>query len=91
MTVTLATARRFRWAEVAPYVVAQLLGAFVGALLIVAYVGSRATDFGSGVNDLQGIVAEAGGCVGSRTSSRRATGPRPSGPGRASRFAGDSV
>jgi glycerol uptake facilitator len=67
VTVALATARRFRWAEVAPYVVAQLLGAFVGALLIVAYVGSRATDFGgvgltalgSGVNDLQGIVAEA--------------------------------
>ncbi len=67
VTVALATARRFRWAEVAPYVVAQLLGAFVGALLIVAYVGSRATDsgsvgltaLGSGVNDLQGIVAEA--------------------------------
>ncbi len=67
VTVALATARRFRWAEVAPYVVAQLLGAFTGALLIVAYVGSRATDFGSvgltalgpGVNGLQGIVAEA--------------------------------
>jgi glycerol uptake facilitator protein len=67
VTVALAAARRFRWAEVAPYVVAQLLGAFAGALLIVAYVGSRATDFGgvgltalgSGVSDLQGIVAEA--------------------------------
>ena len=67
VTVALAAARRFRWAEVAPYVVAQLLGAVVGALLIVAYVGSRATDFGSvgltalgdGVNGLQGIVAEA--------------------------------
>lgn len=67
VTVALAAARRFRWAEVAPYVVAQLLGAFVGALLIVAYAGTRATDFGSvgltslgtGVNGLQGIVAEA--------------------------------
>jgi glycerol uptake facilitator protein len=67
VTVALATARRFRWAEVAPYVLAQLLGAFVGGLLIVAYVGSRATDLGSvgltslgpGVNGLQGIVAEA--------------------------------
>ena len=67
VTVALAATRRFRWAEVGPYVVAQLLGAFVGALLIVAYVGSRATDFGSvgltalgpGVNGLQGIVAEA--------------------------------
>lgn len=67
VTVALAASRRFRWAEVAPYVVAQLLGAFVGALLIVAYAGTRATDFGSvgltslgtGVNGLQGIVAEA--------------------------------
>jgi glycerol uptake facilitator protein len=67
VTVALATARRFRWAEVAPYVVAQLLGALVGGLLIVAYVGSRATDLGSvgltalgpGVNGVQGIVAEA--------------------------------
>jgi glycerol uptake facilitator protein len=67
VTVGLAATRRFRWAEVAPYVAAQLLGAAVGALLIVAYVGSRATDFGSvgltalgpGVNGLQGIVAEA--------------------------------
>ncbi len=67
VTVALAAARRFRWAEVAPYVVAQLLGAFAGALLIVAYVGSRATDLGSvgltalgpGVNGLQGVVAEA--------------------------------
>ena len=67
VTIGLAAARRFRWAEVAPYVAAQLLGAVVGALLIVAYVGSRATDFGSvgvtalgpGVKGLQGIVAEA--------------------------------
>ena len=67
VTVALAAARRFRWAEVGPYVVAQLLGACVGGLLIVAFVGSRATDLGSvgltalgpGVNGLQGIVAEA--------------------------------
>ena len=67
VTVALAAARRFSWAEVAPYVVAQLLGAFTGAMLIVAYVGSRATDLGSvgltalgpGVNGVQGIVAEA--------------------------------
>jgi glycerol uptake facilitator protein len=67
VTVALAAARRFSWAEVAPYVVAQLLGAVTGAMLIVAYVGNRATDLGSigltalgpGVNGLQGIVAEA--------------------------------
>ena len=77
VTVALAAARRFRWAEVAPYVVAQLLGALVGGLLIVVYVGSRATDLGNvgltalgpGVNGLQGIVARRSGrsCWSSRS------------------------
>jgi glycerol uptake facilitator protein len=66
VTIGLAVARRFGWAEVVPYIVAQLLGAFAGALLIVAYVGTRATtiagvgltSLGSGVNPLQGAVAE---------------------------------
>jgi glycerol uptake facilitator protein len=67
VTIALAVVRRFSWAEVVPYVLAQLAGACVGALLIVAYVGDRATDFGSvgvtalgdGVSVTQGIVAEA--------------------------------
>lgn len=67
VTIALAATRKFSWAEVAPYVVAQLLGALGGALLIVAYVGDRATGLGgvgltalgSGVNPLQGVVAEA--------------------------------
>jgi glycerol uptake facilitator protein len=67
VTIGLAAARRFSWAEVVPYVVAQLAGGFVGALLIVAYAGQRATDLGgvgltalgSGVNPAQGLVAEA--------------------------------
>jgi glycerol uptake facilitator len=66
VTIGLAVARRFGWAEVVPYIVAQLLGAFAGALLIVAYVGTRATtiagvgltSLGSGVSGLQGAVAE---------------------------------
>jgi glycerol uptake facilitator protein len=53
--------------EVPAYIVAQLAGALVGALLIVAYVGDRATDLGgvgltalaSGVSVAQGMVAEA--------------------------------
>lgn len=67
VTIALAVVRRFSWAEVGPYVVAQLAGAVAGAALIVAYVGDRATELGSvgltalgsGVNPVQGVVAEA--------------------------------
>lgn len=67
VTIALAAVRRFSWAEVGPYILAQLAGATVGALLVVAYAGDRATTFGSvgltalgsGVSPLQGIVAEA--------------------------------
>jgi glycerol uptake facilitator protein len=67
VTIGLAVVRRFKWSEVGPYIVAQLAGAVAGALLIVAYVGTRATTngavgltaLGTGVNSLQGVVAEA--------------------------------
>lgn len=66
VTVSLAVTRRFRWAEVVPYVLAQLAGGVVGGLLIVAVFGSRAVDLGLGATSLaggvpywQGIVAEA--------------------------------
>ncbi|HET8718734.1 MAG TPA: MIP/aquaporin family protein [Nocardioidaceae bacterium] len=67
VTLALASVRRFSWAEVGPYIAAQCVGAIIGAALIVAYVGDRAVDFGSvgltalgsGVNPVQGIVAEA--------------------------------
>lgn len=67
VTIGLAVVRRFKWAEVVPYIVAQLVGACVGGLLIVAYVGTRATAngkvgltaLGSGTNVVQGVVAEA--------------------------------
>ena len=67
VTIALAVVRRFSWAEVGPYVVAQLAGAVAGAALVVAYVGDRATELGgvgltalgSGVNPVQGVVAEA--------------------------------
>jgi glycerol uptake facilitator protein len=67
VTIALAAVRRFSWADVLPYVVAQLLGATFGAFLIVAYAGDRATEFGavgltslsSGVNVAQGLLAEA--------------------------------
>ncbi len=65
VTVALATTRRFPWAEVVPYVLAQLVGAFAGGLLVVAAYGHRAVDLGMGATTLadgvpywQGIVAE---------------------------------
>jgi glycerol uptake facilitator protein len=67
VTVSLAVVRRFPWREVPAYVVAQLAGAVLGGLLIVAMFGARATDLGGvgstaladGTGYLRGIVAEA--------------------------------
>ena len=68
VTVSLAVTRRFPWVEVVPYVVAQLVGAVVGAVLIVGVFGTDASDLGLGATTLadgvpywQGIVAEAVG------------------------------
>jgi glycerol uptake facilitator protein len=66
VTVALAVVQRFKWAEVAPYIVAQLAGAVAGALLIVAYAGSRATalsnvgltSLGTDITVVQGALAE---------------------------------
>src|SRR5262245_50836295 len=66
VTVALAATKRFPCGEVPAYVVAQLVGATVGAALIVAAFGGDAVDLGTGgttladdVTYLQGIVAEA--------------------------------
>lgn len=68
VTVSLAATRRFPWAEVLPYVAAQLVGGFLGGLVIVAAFGTNAVDLGMGATTLgsgvpywQGIVAEAVG------------------------------
>lgn len=65
VTFALAVTRRFPWAEVVPYLLAQFLGAAVGSLLLVVSFGARAVDMGSGATALgagvsygQGIVAE---------------------------------
>ncbi|HEX2074142.1 MAG TPA: MIP/aquaporin family protein [Geodermatophilus sp.] len=66
VTLVLAATRRFPWREVAPYVVAQLLGAAVGGLLVVAAYGAAAVDvsnvgavaFGPGVGYGQAILVE---------------------------------
>lgn len=66
VTLSLAVTRRFPWAEVVPYLIAQLLGATVGAALLVAAFGTDAVDLGlgatwlaDGVSYWQGMVAEA--------------------------------
>ncbi len=66
VTISLAVTRRFPWAEVVPYVGAQLVGGFIGGLAIVAAFGTHAVDLGMGATTLspgvaywQGIVAEA--------------------------------
>ncbi|MEV2273746.1 MIP/aquaporin family protein [Nonomuraea africana] len=67
VTIALAVGRRFSWAEVPFYIGAQLVGAFVGGLLIVGGFGRRAvelggvglTRLGEGVSYGQGILLEA--------------------------------
>jgi glycerol uptake facilitator protein len=68
VTIALASRRRFPAGEVVPYVAAQIVGAFAGALLIVAIFGTGAADAGTGgtslagdVSWLQGVVGEAAG------------------------------
>ena len=69
VTVALAATRRFPWREVGPYVVAQLVGAVVGGLLVVAAFGTGSVDvsnvgavaFGPGVGYLRAILVEAMG------------------------------
>ena len=67
VTVSLAVVRRFPWAEVVPYVVAQLAGGLIGAVLINAIFGSRVSELyvsgstvvGDGFTEVQAVVAEA--------------------------------
>lgn len=66
VTFALAVVRRFPWVEVIPYVVAQLTGALIGAILINVIFGSQASDLnvsggtivGEGFTKAQATVAE---------------------------------
>lgn len=66
VTVSLAVVRRFPWSEVVPYVLAQLVGALIGGVLVVAIFGSHVTDLnvsggtivGAGFTKGQAAVAE---------------------------------
>jgi glycerol uptake facilitator protein len=68
VTLSLAATRRFPWGEVLPYVLAQLVGATLGSLVVVGTFGTGAVDLGlggtslgDGVPQWQGMVAEAVG------------------------------
>jgi len=66
VTVSLAVVRRFPWSEVVPYVLAQLAGALIGGVLVIAIFGSHVTDLnvsggtivGAGFTKGQAAVAE---------------------------------
>jgi glycerol uptake facilitator protein len=66
VTVALAATRRFPWREAGPYVVAQLVGAVLGGLLVVAAFGTASVDvsnvgavsFGPGVGYPRAILVE---------------------------------
>ena len=67
VTFMLAVTRRFPWVEVVPYVLAQLLGAAAGGLLVVAIFSTGAVDLGGvgstvlsdDVSYQSGVLAEA--------------------------------
>lgn len=69
VTIALAMTRRFAWADAAPYVLAQLVGATIGGLLIVGVFGAAAvessgvggTSLSDGVSFGSGLLAEAVG------------------------------
>jgi glycerol uptake facilitator protein len=66
VTIALAARGRFPVRDAGPYMIAQAVGAVIGALLIVAVFGKRAVDLGAtggtsladGVSMLRGVVAE---------------------------------
>src|SRR6187549_785913 len=49
VTLGLAVSGKFPWAQVVPYVAAQVAGAIVGATAILGVLGQRASDVGLGV------------------------------------------
>jgi len=67
VTLTLAVKGRFPWRDTGPYVLAQLLGSVIGALLVVLAFGRASVDistagavaFGDGVGHPQAILVEA--------------------------------
>jgi glycerol uptake facilitator protein len=56
VTVGLATAGKFPWRQVPAYIAAQVTGALIGAVAIIAVLGKKASDLGLGVAQYSGSV-----------------------------------
>jgi MIP family channel proteins len=60
VTVALAVRRGFPWGKVAPYALAQMLGAFVGAALVFLTYREAFGAFDGGTRQIDGAMATAG-------------------------------
>jgi MIP family channel proteins len=60
VTLALAVHRRFPWGRVAPYVVAQLLGAFVASAVVFATYHEALAAFDGGTRQVTGALGTAG-------------------------------
>jgi glycerol uptake facilitator protein len=65
VTLGLAATRKFPWAQVPSYMIAQVVGAVIGAIAILGVLGHKASDVGlgvaayhPGVGPLQAFIAE---------------------------------
>jgi glycerol uptake facilitator protein len=56
VTIGLATTGKFPWRHVPGYIAAQVTGAIIGALAIIAVLGKKASDVGLGVASYSGSV-----------------------------------
>jgi MIP family channel proteins len=60
VTLALAISRRFSWAKVAPFVAAQVAGAFLAALVVYVTYAEAFTAFDGGVRQVLGAQGTAG-------------------------------
>lgn len=60
VTLALALRRGFPWSRVGPYVVAQVLGAFVGAAIVYVTYREALTAFDGGIRQIAGAQGTAG-------------------------------